>query len=118
MHLAEPVAVVIAGELPGRMADGVVRVAPFAQPGVDVVLVGVDHRPLGDRFPDRGADGPLPDVGQHANDDLAASLDHPEDRRLLLLQRPPARCPLQPSSPTRPPFFATASWWPLCPATT
>src|SRR4051794_23083475 len=40
VHLAEPVPVVIPGELPGGMADGPVRVAPLRQPGVDVVLVG------------------------------------------------------------------------------
>src|SRR5437764_5305786 len=72
----------------------------------------------GDRLTDQRADRRLLDVGQHANDDLAAPLDHPEDRRLLLRQRPPARGPLQPPAPSGPPFFATAAGWPLCPATT
>src|SRR4051812_44883996 len=118
MHLAEPIAVVVPGELARRMADGAVCVAPLRQPGVDVVLVGVDGRPRGDRPLDQRADRHLLDVGQHPDDDLAAPLDHPEDRRLLLGQSPPARRPFQPPSPARSPFFATASGWPLCPATT
>src|SRR5262249_35636037 len=100
------------------MADGVVRVAPLRQPGIDVVLVGVDNRPECDRRLDQRADRPLLDVGQHADRDLAAPLDHPEDRRLLLGQRAPARRPLQAPPPSGPPFFATAVGWPLCPATT
>src|SRR5262245_26812338 len=100
------------------MADGVVDIAPLRQPGVDVVLVREDRRTRGDRLADQRADRRLLDVGQHADDDLAAPLDHPEDRRLLLGQRAPARGPLQPPPPTGPPFFATAAGWPLCPATT
>src|SRR5512142_3343032 len=118
MHLAETVAVVVPGELPGRMADGGVHVAPFGQPGIDVVLVGVDRRPRSDRPLDQWADRPLLDVRQHPDGDLAATLDHPEDRRLLLGQRPPARCPLQPSAAAGSPFFLTVAGWPLCPATT
>src|SRR4051812_6872709 len=100
------------------MADGVVRVAPFGQPGIDVVLVRVDHRPRSDRPLDQRADRLLLDVREHADDDLAATLDHPEDRRFLFLQRAPAGCPLQPTSPALSPFLLTASGWPLCPATT
>src|SRR5512135_1831664 len=59
-----------------------------------------------------------PNVLQHPDDDLAAALQHPEDRRLLLGQRPPATLPFQaPPSPGAS-FFLTASGWPLCPATT
>src|SRR3954467_2961516 len=100
------------------MADGVMRVAPSGQPGRDVILVGIDHRPLGDRLPDQGADRHLLDVGQHPDDDLATPLDHPEDRRLLLGQRPTARGTLQTAASAFSPFFLTASGWPLCPATT
>src|SRR5919112_5839091 len=118
MHLAEPVPVVVPGELPRRVADGAVGVAPLGEPGVDVILVGVDDAPRGDRGLDQRADRPLLDVRQHADDDLTGPLDHPEDRRLLLRQRPPARSPLQPPTPSGSPFFLTAPGWPLCPATT
>ena len=67
---------------------------------------------------DQRADRHLLDVLQHPDHDLAAALQHPEDRRLLLGQRPPAALPLQPPSAAGPPFFFTASGFPLCPATT
>src|SRR5262249_9482179 len=106
------------GELPSRMAVRAVGVAPLGEPGVDVVLVGVNGAPRGDRRLDQRADRPLLDIGEHPDHDLTGPLDHPEHRRLLLLQRPPARRPLQPPSPAGPPLFLTASGWPLCPATT
>src|SRR5664279_2232254 len=118
MNLAEPIPVLVPGELAGRMTDGAVGEAPCGQPCVDVVLVGVDHCPRGDRRLDQRADRLLLHVGQHPDEHLAGPLDHPEDRRLLLGQCSPARCPLQPASPARSPFFLTASGWPLCPATT
>src|SRR5262249_37964729 len=118
VDLAEPIAVVNSGEFPGCMTDGVVGVAPLRQPGVAVVLVREVGRTGRDRLADQRADRLLPDVGQHADDELAAPLDHPEDRRLLLRQRPPARRPLQPPSPSGPPFVRAAAGWPLCPATT
>src|SRR3954471_11501370 len=95
-----------------------VGVAPLGEPMVDVVLVRVDHRPGGDDLLDQRADRLLLDIRQHADDDLAGPLDHPEDRRLLLRQRPPPRRPLQPPAPAGSPFFLTASGWPLWPATT
>src|SRR3954468_5894997 len=100
------------------MADRPMGIAPLGEPMIDVVLVGVDHRPGDDDLLDQRADRLLLDVGQHVDDDLAGPLDHPEDRRLLLLQRPPPRRPLQPPAPAGPPFFLTASGWPLWPATT
>src|SRR5262249_28631084 len=118
VHLAEPVAVIIPGELTGGMTDGLVSITPSRQPGVDVVLVGVNHRARGDRPLDQRADGLLFDVRQHPDGDLPAPLDHPEDRRLLLGQRAPTRGALQPASAAESPFFLTAAGWPLCPATT
>src|SRR3954453_18630377 len=107
MHLTEPIPVVIPGVLPRRMTDRLVPVAPFLQPAVDVVLVGVNRTPLGDRPLDQGADRHLLDVLQHPDHDLAAALQHAEDRRLLLGQRAPATLPLQPSPAPDPPFFFT-----------
>ena len=118
VDLAEAVAVLVAGVLALRMTDRLVSIAPLLQPAVDVVLVGVDQRPRGDRRLDQRADRRLLDVLQHPDHDLAAALEHPEDRRLLLGQRPPARRPLQASSSADSAFFLTASGWPLCPATT
>src|SRR4051794_3744736 len=118
MDLAEAIAVLVAGELTGRMADGAMRVAPFGQPRVDVVFVGVDHRPRGDRSLDQGTDRDLLDVLEHPDHDRAGALDHAEDGRVLLGQRPATTPPLQPPTSAGAAFFFTASGWPLCPATT
>src|SRR3954452_18493787 len=118
VHLAEPVPVLVPGILPRRMAHRAVGVAPLGEPVIDVVLVGEHGAPRGDRPPDERGDRLLLDIGQHPDHDLAGPLDHPEDRRLLLGQGAPARCPLQPTSPALSPFFLTASGWPLWPATT
>jgi hypothetical protein len=80
-------------------------VAPLLQPTVDVVLVGVDQAPLGDRLLDQGADRDLSDVLQHPDHDLDASLHHPEDRRVLLGQRPPTSLLLQAPSMAGSSFF-------------
>src|SRR3954467_11103056 len=104
MHLAEPVTVIIAGELARRVADRLVVVAPVVQTAVDVILIGVNHTPPGAHLLDQGADRHLLDVLQHADHDLTATLQHPEDRRLLLGQRAPATLPLQ-TSPAPAPSF-------------
>src|SRR5262249_48705065 len=118
VDLAEAVAVLVAGVFALPMADRLMSISPFFQPVVDVVFVGVDERPRGDRRFDQRADRRLLAVLQHPDHDPAAALEHAEDRRLLLLERPSARSPLQASAAAEPPFFWTASGWPLCPATT
>src|SRR5262245_13494818 len=113
VHLAEPITVAIPGELTCGMTDRVVRVAPLREAGIDVVFVGVDHRAFAERRLDERTDGRLLDIGLHADDDLAAPLDHPEDRRLLLGQRAPPRRPLQSPAASESPFFLTAAGCPL-----
>src|SRR4051794_331528 len=54
MHLAGPIPVIVPGVLARRMADRLVAVAPLLQAAVDVVLIGVDQTPLGDRRLDQG----------------------------------------------------------------
>ncbi len=105
MHLAEPVPVVVPGGLARRMADRLVAVAPLRQPSVDVRFIGVDQSALGDRSLDQGTDRHLLDVLQHPDHDRATTLDHPEDRRLLLGRCPPTTLPLQPSPSGRAAFF-------------
>ena len=109
VDLTEPVLVVVSGVLASRVTHRVMGVTPFGKAVVDVVFVGIDHAPLGDRLLDQRADRHLFDVRQHPDHDLAGPLEHPEDRRLLLLQCPPAALPLQTSSATGPAFFFTAS---------
>src|SRR6266576_6192457 len=118
MNLTEAIPVLIACELACRMAHRAVGIAPFGQPAIDVIFIGVDDRTLGDRPSDQRADRRLLDILQHSDNNLTGALDHAEDRRLLLGQRPAAPLPLQPTAASLASFFFTASGCPLCPATT
>src|ERR1044071_3691337 len=118
MHLAEAVAVLVAGILAAAVADRLVPVAPGRQARVDVVFVGVDQAVRGNSRRDHRLDCLLLHGGEHTNRELATALDQTEDRRLVLLQCPPPRRPRQPAASARAPLFATAAGWPLCPATT
>src|SRR3954471_17134757 len=100
------------------MTDCLVLIAPGRQAGVDIVLVGVDAGTLGDGGLDDRLGCLLLHVGQHAHDDLPTALDQAEDRWLVLLQRAAARRSRQSAAASKPPLFATAAGWPLCPATT
>ena len=88
MDLAGPITIVVAGELAGRVTDGVMDGAPFRQPSVDVIFICVNYRNLGNHLSDQGPDRRLLDILQHPDDDLAGALERAEDRRFLLLQRP------------------------------
>ena len=118
VHLAEAVAVVIARVLAPGVADRLVPVAPVLQAAVDVVLVGVDQGAFGDARLDHRPDRHLLDVGEHAQDDLAAALEQAQDRRLVLGERAPAGGAPQPPASAGTPLLATAAGWPLWPATT
>src|SRR5687768_7203320 len=100
VDLAEPVAVLVPGVFASTMTDGLVAVAETREPGVDAILVGIDGRALGDGLLDDRVDGRLLDIGKHPDYDLAAALDHAEDRRLLLLQGAATTVPLQSVAPT------------------
>src|SRR5438309_7861852 len=113
MTLAESIPIVIPRILSGCMTDRLVLIAPLDQPAVDVVFIGVHQSPLDYHQIDQGADRDLLDVLQHPDHDLAAALQHAEDRRLLLRQGPTPTIPLQASTSPDPPFFLTSSGWPL-----
>src|SRR3954447_22491754 len=113
MNFAESIPILIPRELPHRMAHRAMAVAPSRQPAIDIVLICVYRRALGDRPSDQGGDRRLLDVRQHPDDDLARALDHPEDRRLFLRQRPTATLPLQPPPSSRPPLFLDRLWMTL-----
>src|SRR5688572_7198733 len=84
VDLAEAIAVLVPGVFASTMTDGLVAVAETRKPGVDAILVGIDVRAFGDSLLDDRMEGRLLD--KHPDDDLAAALDHAEDRRLFLLQ--------------------------------
>jgi hypothetical protein len=76
------------------MTDCFVAVAETRKPGVDAILISIDVRAFGDGLLDERMDGRLLDIGQHPDDDLAAALDHAEDRRLFFLQGAATAAPL------------------------
>src|ERR1700740_1698531 len=100
VDFVETVAVFVAGIFAPAVADGPVLVAPDRQAVVDVILVCIELRTFRyDRLDDR-LDRLLLDIGQHAQDDLSAALDHSEDRRFLLFQSAAARRSLKaPAAP-------------------
>ncbi len=119
MDLAETIAILIPGELPGGMTDRSMTVAPCGTIGNRChIHPCTQHRPGSDRGANQRGDRDLLHVLQHPDHHRPAALDHAEDRGLLLGQRPPPPLPLQPAPSGGPPFFFTASGWPLCPATT
>jgi len=118
MDLAEAVPVLITGILALPMADGLVLVASRCQAGVDAIFVRVDEGALRDSARDDRLDRGLLQVGQHAQHDLAATLDQAEDGWLVLRQRAAARRACQLATAPELPRLATAAGWPLCPATT
>ncbi len=118
VHLAEAVAILVAGVFAMPMADRFVPVTPGRQARVDGIFVGVDEGARGDSGCDDWLDRGLPHVGQHAQDHLAATLDQAEDGRLVLVQRAATRRACQPAAASEPPLLVTAAGCPLCPATT
>src|SRR5215208_513961 len=109
VHLAEAIAVFVARVLAASVADSLVPVAPGLQPGIDVVLVGVDEGALRDGGPDDRLDRLLLNIGQHLQHHLPTALDQPQDRWLVLLQRAAARRSCQSTAPPKAPLFATAA---------
>src|SRR4051812_42764125 len=90
MHLAEAVAVLVAGILAAAVADRLVPVAPGRQARVDVVFVGVDQAVRGNGRRDHRLDRLPLHVGEHADHELTTALDQTEDWRLVLLQCAPS----------------------------
>ena len=105
MDFAKSIPILVASELPGRVAHGVVRVAPFGQPTINVIFISVDNSYFSNRSFDQRGDRVLLHVWEHRDDNLASTLHHTEDRRFLLLQRSSAPFPLQPTAAPGPPLF-------------
>lgn len=105
MDLVMAIAVLITRVFSPAVTDGLVPVAPRGQARVYVVLIGVDQRTRRDAAGDDGFDGPLLDIGQHADHHLTATLDHAEDRWFLLLQGAASPLPPEPSPPPGAAFF-------------
>src|SRR5262245_20704716 len=82
VDLAEPIALLIAGELARGMADRAMRIPPRRQLGIDVIFIRIDYAPRADRGRDERADRRLLDILQHPDDDLSRPLNHAEDGRL------------------------------------
>ena len=117
VDFAEAVAVFVASEFTSTVTNCVMAIAPSRQPVVDVIFVSHHSCPRGNRFSDDGLDGLLLDIGQHLDDDLAATLYHPEDGGLLFRERAAPALTFQSAAASGAPLFLTAAGWPLWPAT-
>jgi hypothetical protein len=53
VHFVKAVAIVVAGVFSMRVADAVMLIAPFGQPIIDVVFIGVEHGSGSNRPADR-----------------------------------------------------------------
>src|SRR3954465_10978569 len=97
--LAESITVLVPSVFASTMTDRLVPVAETRKPGVDAILVSIDARAFGDGLLDDRMDGCLLNIGQHPDHDLAAALDHAEDRWLFLLQGTATTAALQSVAP-------------------
>src|SRR5215475_4624808 len=111
------IAVVIPSIFTTTVTDAFRLVAPRSQAVIDVVCIGIHASTRNNHGLDQRFDRALLNILQHPNHHVATTLDHPEDRRLLRCERAPSALALEPSAPSAPPFVATASGFPLCPAT-
>ncbi len=102
-------AIVVAGLLSMRVAHAVMFIAPFGQPMIDVVFIGVDQGSGSNRPADQRTDGDLLYVRQHPHHDLASPLNHPKNGRLFFLQGAASPRAFQPSATPGPAFFFTAA---------
>jgi hypothetical protein len=109
MHFTQAVAIVIPSVVALTVTHAFMPVAPLYQAAVAVVCIGVDARAWRHRGLDEGLDDLLLNVGQHPNDDIATTLDHSENRRLLACECPTPAFAFESSTPAEAPCFTTSS---------
>jgi hypothetical protein len=98
MHLMEAVAILVTSIFTSRVIDSLMTISPLLQAVIDTVLVSVDEAALGDEALDEGLNGLLLNVGEHLDDYFTVALQHPQNRRFLLLKRAPSTTPFEPAS--------------------
>jgi len=112
MHCIKAIAVSLAGLCTTTMADALRRVAPRLQTALEVVRLRVPTRARCDRRVDERRERQGLAVFQPPKHHLTATRDPPEKRRRLGGKRAPSPLALEPSAPSAPPVFATASGLP------
>jgi hypothetical protein len=75
MDFMEAVAVLITRILAVSMANRLMAISPLGQPGIDIVFIGINRRTWGEHCGDDWLNGVLLNIGQHAQDNLSATLD-------------------------------------------
>src|SRR5512139_3171370 len=98
MDLMETVTILITGVFSLAVAHALAHRPPLRQRSINHILVRIDHRTGFDRLLDERSDGFLLHILQHDDPDFAATLNHPKDRRLFLLECAPTGPALE--SPT------------------
>nr|WP_029482323.1 hypothetical protein [Deinococcus marmoris] len=76
MNFVHAITVVIAGEFAATVVHGDMRKSPARQPGIDRVLISIDHAACLDGGQDVGPNGVLLNVGAELENELPTSLNH------------------------------------------
>src|SRR5208337_1903286 len=118
MDFAKSIPILVARELPGRVTYGVVGVAPFGQPTVNVVFIGVDNSSFSNRLFDHGAIVFCCTFGSIVMTTSPLRCIIPKIGGFSFSSVPRPRSPFSRRRRPGRPFFLTSSGLPLCPATT
>ena len=89
MDLMETVTVLVTGVFSSAVAHAPVHIPPLRQGVINHILVRIDHRAGFHRFLDERSYSLLWHIFQHDDPDFTATLHHPQDRRLVLLEGAP-----------------------------
>src|SRR6266849_8244184 len=85
MDFTKAIAIFISGVLAPSMVDALMVVSPDTQTCINAVFICINKCTRSNDLFDERLDGLLLHVGNHVDDDLTTSLNHPKDGRFLLL---------------------------------
>lgn len=109
VYFGHTVAIVVASVFALAVIHGDMLESPMGQLAVDVVFVGVQLGSWLNELADERLDRDLLNILQHPQQNLARTLNHSQNRRLLLFQGAASASTFQPSSSATSPCFFTAS---------
>ena len=113
MNFVKAIAILIPRIFALAVADRLMPIAPFGQARIDILFIGINLCAGFDRRSHDRLNGGLLHIRQHANHDLAAPLQYPQDGRFLFVQRATPPSAFQSAPPAGAAFFSTAAGWPL-----
>nr|VFJ94573.1 MAG: hypothetical protein BECKH772A_GA0070896_1007314 [Candidatus Kentron sp. H]VFJ95572.1 MAG: hypothetical protein BECKH772B_GA0070898_1007714 [Candidatus Kentron sp. H]VFK01785.1 MAG: hypothetical protein BECKH772C_GA0070978_1007214 [Candidatus Kentron sp. H] len=119
MYFTQILPILITGIFAVAMTNRLMTIPPpFRQAVVDAILIRIHQNSRYNRRTNHGADSFLFHILHHLNGDLSATLNHPEYRGFLFIQRTASATTFQTVPSTFTVFSRTLSGCPLCPAST